>query len=99
MDDEQVTRKFEEIERGLIHDAIDEVEQGLEHDDPDLVQRMHRLEHADLADALTVTMLVAVGAVLITVGLATLSWPTWLAGGLSFLASWAVDRHHHHTLG
>jgi|RhiMetdeSRZDD1v2_1073273.scaffolds.fasta_scaffold812010_2 Protein of unknown function (DUF3040) len=99
MDDEQVTRRFEEIERELIQDAIDEVEQGLEHDDPDLVQRMHRLEHADLANALTVTMLVAVGAVLITVGLATLTWPAWLAGGLAFLASWAVDRHYHHTLG
>ena len=73
------------------------VEQGLEHDDPDLVQRMHRLEHADLANALTVTMLVAVGAVLITVGLATLTWPAWLAGGLAFLASWAIDRHYHHA--
>lgn len=98
MDDEQITRRFEEIERGLIQDAIDEVAQGLEHEDPDLVQRMHRLEHADLANALTVITLVAAGAVLITVGLATLSWPTWLAGGLAFLASWAVDRHYHHTL-
>jgi hypothetical protein len=97
MDDEQVNREIEELERGLVRDAIDDVERGLDRDDPDFVHRMRRLRRAELTNTLAVFMLLAVGAVLLTVGLATLSWPAWVAGGLAFLASFAVD-HLHHTV-
>jgi fatty acid desaturase len=99
MDDEQVSREIEDLERGLIQDAIDEVERGLEHDDADFVTRMHRLRRAETINVIAVVVLLAVGAVLLTLGFATLLWPTWVAGGLAFLASFAVDHHHNQTLG
>jgi hypothetical protein len=98
MDDERVSREIEHLERGLIRDAIDEVERGLEHDDPDFVKRIHSLRRAEITNVIAVMVLLAIGAVLLTVGFATLLWPTWVAGGLAFLASLAVDHHHNHTL-
>jgi hypothetical protein len=47
---------------------------------------------------LSVLGLLAVGAVLLTVGLATLSWPVWSAGLGALAVSVLVDEHHKHTL-
>lgn len=78
--------------------TIQEVEQRLAHDDPALMKRFQAVQRAEIATALTVFLLLAGGAVLLTVGFATLSWPTWIAGVLALLASFAVDEHHQHTL-
>jgi hypothetical protein len=99
MDDEQVSREIDDLDRGLIRDAIDELEGGLESDDPDFMKRMHGLRRAEVTNAIAVIVLLATGAVLLTIGFATLLWPTWIAGGLAFLGSFAVDHHHNHTLG
>jgi hypothetical protein len=99
MDDDRVSREIEELERALVRDAIDEIDDDLDREDPDFVQRMHRLERAEIVNALAVFLLLAVGAVLMTVGLATLSWPAWAAGGLAFVVSFAVDHHHRRMVG
>jgi fatty acid desaturase len=99
MDDEQVSREIEDLERWLIRDAIDEVERDLEHDDPDFVKRIHGLRRAEITNAIAVIVLLAIGAALLTIGFATLLWPAWVAGGLAFLASFGVDHHHNQTLG
>ena len=99
MDDDRVSHEIEELERALVRDAIGEIADGLGREDPDFVRRVHRLERAEIMSALAVFLLLAVGAVLMTVGLATLSWPAWAAGGLAFVASFAVDHHHRHTVG
>jgi hypothetical protein len=86
MDDDEISR------------AIDELEHGLAHDDPAFLQRMNRLPRTEIASVLTVSLLLAIGAVLLTVGFATRSWPSWIAGALTLLASVAADHCHHRTL-
>ena len=98
MDDARVGREIDELERGLIRDQIREIEQDLDHDDPEFVQRIRRLHRAEIVNTLTVSVLLVVGAVAITVGLATLSWPIWGCGVIAFLATFAVDHHYHHTV-
>jgi 1,4-dihydroxy-2-naphthoate octaprenyltransferase len=97
MDDEKISREIEALEREFVQDAIDECERGLDHDDTDFVRRMHRIRRAEMTREIAVFVLLAVGAVLLTVGFATLLWPTWVAATLLFLASFAVD-HYHQTL-
>jgi hypothetical protein len=97
MDDEQISREIEALERELVQDGIDEVERGLHNDDADFVRRMHTIRRAEITSEIAIFVLLAVGAVLLTVGFATLLWPAWVAGTLVFLASFAVD-HYHQTL-
>lgn len=98
MDDDQVRRAIEELERGLTQAAIDEAEQALAHDDPALVKRTRAFYRAEVRTALAVFLLLATGAVLLTVGVSTLSWPAWVAGLVAFLASFAANEHHKHVL-
>jgi Protein of unknown function (DUF3040) len=98
MNDDQVSRRIEELERALAQDAIEKVEHDLACDDPAFTKRFRALHRAEIATVLTVFVLLAAGAVLLTVGFATRSWPTWIAGVLAFLASFAVDEHHKHAL-
>lgn len=85
MDDDQVRSAINEIERGLIHD------------DPAFVGRLQALRRSEIATAIAVFALLASGAVLLTIGFATLSWMAWCAGLLAFAASFAVDEHHKHV--
>jgi hypothetical protein len=86
MDDDQVTR------------TLDEIERALRQDDPALLQRVSHLQRQELATFLAVVSLLAAGAVLLTVGLATLSWPVWGAGLGTLVASVLVDEYHKHSL-
>ena len=52
----------------------------------------------DYATYLTVFALIATGARLFTVGLATLSWAAWSAGLLTMLAATLLDAHHRRAL-
>jgi hypothetical protein len=78
--------------------AIDEIEQALESDDPALVRRVQALRRAERATAITVVTLLAGGAVLLTMGLATLSWIAWCAGAIALLAAAAVDERQKRVL-
>jgi urea transporter len=82
MNDDQVSRRVEEIERGLVHD------------DPAFVQRLSALQRAETGTIVTVFLLLAGSVVLLTIGLATLSLPAWVAGCLAFVMSVTVDEHH-----
>jgi hypothetical protein len=75
-------------------EAIDDIERGLRHEDPDFVQRIRRIQRRDDLTALSVFALVALGAVLLIVGLATLSWPTSAAGLFVLVTSAVADEHH-----
>lgn len=98
MTDDEVRRTIDELERVLTREAIEEVEHGLAHDDPAFVRRIRRQCRVEMATALSVFVLLATGAVLLTVGLATPSWPTWVAGILAFLASFVANALHERTL-
>jgi Protein of unknown function (DUF3040) len=102
MNDDQVSRTIEELERALRRgevEAIGEVERGLAREDPAFVRRFRGLCRAEAAMAIAVFGLLAAGAVLLTVGLATVSWPSWVAGVAAFLASFGVNHHHDRMVG
>jgi len=86
MDDDQVSRAIEELEVALLHD------------DPGLAGRVRALHRADVGTAVAVFALLAAATVLLTVGVATTSWPVWVAGMVAFLASFVIDAHHKHAL-
>lgn len=82
MNDDQVSREVEEIERGLVHD------------DPAFVQRLSAMRRADTVATVTVFLLLTSSAVLLAVGLGTLSWPAWAGGWLALVMSFVVDELH-----
>ncbi|HEY3142106.1 MAG TPA: DUF3040 domain-containing protein [Acidimicrobiales bacterium] len=86
MNDDQVRRTIEELEGSLACD------------DPALLKRFRALRRADIVNVLSVFALIAAGTVLLTVGLATRSWPLWTVGVAAFLTSFVVDEHHKRTL-
>ena len=87
MNDDNVTR------------AINEVERVLANDDPAFVQRVRHLQRSEDVNVLSVFVLLAAGAVLLTVGLATLSWHAFAAGLFALVASVLVDRRHKRSPG
>ena len=97
MDDDQVKRTIEELERALAQDTILGFEQGLAHDDPAFMRRFRAVHRAEIATVITVFLCLASGTVLLTLGLATTSWPAWIGGLVAFAAAFAVDEHHKHT--
>jgi urea transporter len=86
MDDDQVER------------TIAEFEQGLAQDDPAFMKRFRAQYRAEITTVVAVFLLLACGTVLLAVGLATISWPTWIAGLVAFAASIAIDEHHKRAL-
>jgi hypothetical protein len=98
MTDDEVRRTIDELERALTRQAIEEVERGLADDDPAFVRRVRKHCRIECATALAVFLLLATGAVMLTVGLATPSWPIWMGGIMAFLGSFAVNALHERTL-
>src|SRR5690606_31132624 len=86
MNDHDVTREFEEIERAA------------RRTDPAFVRRLERQVRRNDQLALAVFALLAVGAVLLTVGLATTSLAVWLGGFAALGASVVADRLRLHLL-
>lgn len=98
MDDDQVKRRIEELERALAQDTILGVETGLAQDDPAFMKRFRALHRSEIATVVAVLVLLCSGTVLLTVGLATLSWPIWITGVAAFAASFIIDEHHKRAL-
>lgn len=94
MTNDQVSRTIEELERALTREAVEEVERGLARDDPEFVRRFRNHCRAEVATAMLVFLLLAAGAVFLTIGLATVSWPAWIAGALAFVGSFGVNSLH-----
>ncbi len=82
MNDDQVARAIHEIECALVQE------------DPIFLRRVRQLHRREAATVLSVFALLAAGAVLLTVGLATLSWVVWCGGLLSLVIAAVVDQHH-----
>jgi fatty acid desaturase len=78
--------------------AIDEMERALQVEDPGLVRRVHALRRADVVNCVTVFALLAVGTVLLTVGLATVAWLPWSIGLIALVVAVAIDAHHQRAL-
>jgi hypothetical protein len=82
MNDEQVGR------------AIDELERALAIDDPGFVQRVRNVRRRETAHDLAVFVLLAAGVVLLTAGLASRAVLPWVLGLVAFLLAVAVDEIH-----
>jgi hypothetical protein len=86
MNDEQVGRQ------------IDDIERALRAEDPAFVHRVRNVQRKDAVNVLVVSVLLAVGAVLLTAGLATRALIPWLAGLVALIAAVLTDDHHKRTL-
>lgn len=87
MDEDQVSR------------AMDDIERGLRREDPAFVRRLRHLQRRDDVAVLSAFVLLASGAVLLTVGLARGSWPTCVAGSAALAASVVVGDRRERVLG
>lgn len=78
--------------------AVDEMERALRVEDPGFVRRVHAVRRADSVNCILVFVLLAVGAVLLTVGFATVSLVPWSIGLAALVIAVAVDDHHRRAL-
>lgn len=81
-----------------VNAAIDLIEQQLESDDPAYVRRFESAQRVETAKAVIVAVLLVSGAVLLTVGLGTLSWAAWISGVIALVAAVVVDEGHKRSL-
>jgi Protein of unknown function (DUF3040) len=86
MDNDQLVRK------------IDELERALRRDDPSLSKRLNQLQRRDKWNDVAVFSLLTLSAVLLATALATLSPAAGGAGVVAYLASFLVDRRHQRQL-
>ena len=70
-------------DKTVIDETVREMELKLSGDDPGFVRRIQRIIRRDRAHAVVVFSLLAVGAVLLVVGMATQAWALWFAGGFA----------------
>jgi len=84
MEDEQVNAAIEDIERALVAD------------DPEFARRVQVVQRNDDINFIAVFVLLAAGAVLLTVGLATHRWIPWSIGVAMLVVSVLVDDRHRH---
>lgn len=77
---------------------IDELEQALLSDDPSLSKRFRKLQHDNTRNDVAVFSLLAISAVLLAAGLATLSLTASCVGVAAYLASFLIDNRHERRL-
>jgi hypothetical protein len=81
-----------------VGEAISELERALAAEDPAFVTRVRRLQRGDSINVIVVFVLLAAGAVLLTVGVSLTALIPWLAGVASLVSAVLVDDHHKRTL-
>ena len=81
----------------LVHE-IDRIERALRRDDPLLVERFRQVQRRNTLNTVVVFSLLAMGAVLLTTGLATASFGTWGTGVIAFVAACLVDEAYRRQL-
>jgi hypothetical protein len=79
-------------------DEIDEIERTLLRDDPSFAIRLRKLDQTHKRHDTVVFSLLAATALLLAVGVATLSPVAWLAGACAYFSSFAVDIRHERKL-
>jgi Protein of unknown function (DUF3040) len=77
---------------------VDEMERALRVEDPGFVRRVHSLRRADSVNCVLVSVLLTVGAVLLTVGFATVAVVPWSIGLAALVVAVAVDDRHRRAL-
>jgi Protein of unknown function (DUF3040) len=77
---------------------VDEMERALRVEDPGFVRRVRSLRRADSVNCVLVSVLLTVGAVLLTVGFATVAVVPWSIGLAALVVAVAVDDHHRRAL-
>lgn len=78
--------------------SIAAFEKALEVDDPAFLRRVDRLERSDTAHAIVVVAFLALGAVLVTTGLATTSLAVWALGLTMLVVAVVVDLRYQRRL-
>lgn len=78
--------------------AVEQLERELRVDDPAFVRRVDAVCRADAYAVVTVLLLLAAGAVLLTVGVATMAFVPWSLGLASFVGAVIVDDRHKKAL-
>lgn len=86
MDIDQLDRRINEIERGILRDH------------PTLDREFAKLDHVDRWHDATVFLLLAASAVFLMIGLSTMSTTAWVAGGISVATAFTVDARHEREL-
>jgi hypothetical protein len=86
MDNDQLVRK------------IDELERALRRDDPSLSKRLNQLQRRDKWNDVAVFSLLTLSAVLLATAVATRSPAAGGAGVVAYLASFLVDQRHQRQL-
>jgi Protein of unknown function (DUF3040) len=87
-----------EVDDEEVRVAVDEMERALRVEDPGFVRRVQAVRRSDNLNCLTVFVLLAVGAVLLTVGFATVALVPWSIGLAALVLAVAVDDHHRRAL-
>jgi Protein of unknown function (DUF3040) len=87
-----------EVNDEQVRAAAAEIERELRVDDPAFVRRVHAVWRADAYVVVTVFLLLAAGAVLLTVGVATVALVPWSLGLASLVGAVIVDHHHKKAL-
>ena len=87
-----------EVNDEQVRAEVDEIERALQVEDPGFVRRVNALRRSDAVNCVSVFVLLAVGAVLLTVGFATVAWLPWSIGLAALVVAVAVDDHHRRTL-
>lgn len=85
MNDEQVGRVIDDLERTLVVD------------DPVFVRHFHKVYRCEAINVVVVSSLLAVGAVLLAVGLATAALIPCAIGVAAFVGAVVVDERHKRT--
>ena len=82
MNDEQIGRAIDELERALVVD------------DPGFVQRIRHVQRRETVHVVAVFVLLGAGMVLLTAGLASTAVVPWALGLASLLFAVVVDEVH-----
>jgi protein-S-isoprenylcysteine O-methyltransferase Ste14 len=82
-----------------VNEALGEIERALLAEDPAFAHRVNGTRRREAIHVVVVFVLLASGAVLLTVGFATNAFVPWSLGVAALLAAVLIDDHHRRAVG
>ena len=82
-----------------VNEALGEIERALLAEDPAFADRVNGTRRREAIHVVVVFVLLASGAVLLTVGFATNAFVPWSLGVAALLAAVLIDDHHRRAVG
>jgi hypothetical protein len=82
-----------------VNEALGEIERALIAEDPAFATRVRTTCRREAVHVVVVFVLLAAGAVLLTVGFATAEFLPWSLGVAALLAAVLIDDHHRRAVG